>query len=163
MCACFTLLSTRGLFCCMLLAVFSSHSSSPVSATCYLNQHPPLNFSLNVMGVWAGACCWAAGIAGFWVFLPTSYHVRGCWLQPSVPWAPLLHVWCRHSGIHIRILPVIPDDYNLAWTTEVTLKCVLWTSEILLTHKLLPKTKIFFFMMYIIFTCVWVLLIHFKC
>ena len=98
----------------------------------------------------------------YWVFLPTSYHVRGWWLQPSVPWAPMLHVWCRHSGIHIRILPVVPDDYNLAWTTEVTLKCVLWTSEILLTHKLLPRTKIFFFMIYIIFTCVWVLLIHLK-
>ena len=66
-------------------------------------------------------------------------------------------------GVHIRSRPVDPrpDDYNLAWTTEVTLKVVPWTSEVLLNHKIFLKIPTLFYDVH--FTCVCVLLIHLKC
>ena len=38
----------------------------------------------------------------------------------------------------------ISDDYNLSQTTQVTQKVVLWTSEVLLSHKIFPKIPILF-------------------
>ena len=64
------------------------------------------------------------------------------------------------SRIHIRGHPVVPDDYNLGRTTEVTLKVAPWTSKVLLNHKIFPKITIVFYDVH--FTCVWVLLIHLK-
>ena len=63
------------------------------------------------------------------------------------------------SGIHIRSRTVVPDDYNLARTTEVTPKVVLWTSEVLLNHKIFPRIPTLFYDVH--FTCV--LLIHLRC
>ena len=67
-------------------------------------------------------------------------------------------IWVGCSGIHIRSRPVVPDDYSLARTTEVTPKVVLWKSEILLNHKIFPENPILFY--HVHFTCVWVLLIY---
>ena len=46
------------------------------------------------------------------------------------------------TGIHIRSRPVVPEDYNLERMTEVTPKDILWTSEVLLDHKIFPKILI---------------------
>ena len=37
------------------------------------------------------------------------------------------------------IFPVIPDDYNLVRTIKITSKVALWTSEVLLNHKIVQK------------------------
>ena len=47
------------------------------------------------------------------------------------------------SGIHIRSRPVVPDEYNLAWTIEITPTVILWMSEVSLNHKILLRTLIF--------------------
>jgi len=54
--------------------------------------------------------------------------------------------------IHIPSLPAVPDDYNLARTKVV--------SEVLLSHKILPKIPNS--ILWCIFTCVEVLLVHLK-
>ena len=56
-----------------------------------------------------------------------------------------------NTGIHIRSSPVVPDDYNLARTAEVTPKAVLWTSEVLLDHKIFPKIPILFYDVHFIY------------
>ena len=66
----------------------------------------------------------------------------------------------QDAGIHIRSRPVVPDDYNLARTTEVTPKVVLWTSEVLLNHRIFPKIPILLYDVH--FTRVWVLHFHLK-
>ena len=47
------------------------------------------------------------------------------------------------SGIHIRSRPGVPDEYNLAWTIEITPTVILWMSEVSLNHKILLRTLIF--------------------
>ena len=39
---------------------------------------------------------------------------------------------------------VVPDNYNLSRMTEVTPNVVLWTSEVLINHKIFPKIPIVF-------------------
>jgi len=65
------------------------------------------------------------------------------------------------TGIHIHSRPVVPDDYILAQTIEVTPKVVLWTSQVLLNHRIFPKLPILFYDIH--FACVWVLLILLEC
>ena len=61
-------------------------------------------------------------------------------------------------GIHIPSHAVIPDDCNLVWTIQITSKVALWTSEVLLNHKIFSKI----FMILYIFPVFWILLIHSK-
>ena len=49
------------------------------------------------------------------------------------------------TGIHIRSRTVVSDDYNLSRTTEITSKVVLWTSEVLLKHKIYFKKFLYDF------------------
>ena len=59
----------------------------------------------------------------------------------------------RTTGIHIiRSRPVVADYYNLAPTIKITPKVVLWTSEVLLNHRIFSKNLMWFYRVH--FTCV---------
>ena len=78
------------------------------------------------------------------------YKIKLCGIITLATFAPHYyhHFFGLHrhtatcTGIHIRSHPVVPDNYNLAWTIKITPKVVLWTTEVLLNHKIFSKILI---------------------
>ena len=49
------------------------------------------------------------------------------------------------TGIYIHSHRVVPDDYSLAQTIEITPNVVLWKSDVLLNHKIFSKILLWFY------------------